>query len=65
MAVSAQEQASRARLLAMFLVGAGLLILGVAAFFMLPKPDAAASDERSAYAASGRISRSAAGADGS
>jgi peroxiredoxin len=32
----------------MFLVGAGLLILGVAAFFMLPKPDAVAGDELSA-----------------
>jgi len=44
----ARKQIGNAKLLAMFLVGAGLLILGVAAFFMLPKPDAVASDERSA-----------------
>ena len=48
MAADARKQASRAKLLAMFMVGAGLLILGVAAFFLLPKPDAVASDERSA-----------------
>jgi len=48
MAASPRKQPGRARLLAMFLVGAGLLILGVAAFFMLPEPDAIASDELSA-----------------
>jgi thiol-disulfide isomerase/thioredoxin len=37
-----------ARIIALLLVGAGLLILGVAAFFILPKPEAAAGDERSA-----------------
>lgn len=48
MAARASKKPGQARLLAMFLVGAGLLILGVAAFFMLPKPEAVASNERSA-----------------
>jgi thiol-disulfide isomerase/thioredoxin len=48
MADGGGKQASHARMLAMFLIGAGLLVLGVAAFFLLPKPEAGASDELSA-----------------
>jgi cytochrome c biogenesis protein CcmG, thiol:disulfide interchange protein DsbE len=48
MASSKNKQTGNARLFAMFVVGAGLLVLGVVAFFMLSKPGAVASDERSA-----------------
>jgi cytochrome c biogenesis protein CcmG, thiol:disulfide interchange protein DsbE len=48
MAGSTRKQGGNAKLIALFLVGAGLLFLGVAAFFVMPRPDAAASDQRSA-----------------
>jgi cytochrome c biogenesis protein CcmG/thiol:disulfide interchange protein DsbE len=48
MAGRAHRQGGNLKIVALFLVGAGLLVLGMAAFFMLPRPDAAASDERSA-----------------
>ena len=45
---STHREAGQAKLFAMFLAGFGLLILGVVAFFLLPRPDAVAGDERSA-----------------
>ncbi len=48
MASQKRGRGENARVIALFLVGAGLLALGVAAFFMLPKQDANASDKRSA-----------------